>query len=203
MKPLLIKNARIVNEGRIQEGDVLIKGSRIEKVSASIMVEGAVTEIDAHGKFLIPGAIDDQVHFREPGLTHKGTISSESRAAAAGGITSFIEQPNTVPNAVTLDILEEKYEIAKRTAHVNYSFMLGATNNNIDEVKALNPETIAGVKIFMGSSTGNKLLQRRVCTIFGSAMRIIRKKAILSSGTLPLRPRRTAMHYGPRFTMGG
>ena len=160
MKPLLIKNARIVNEGRIQEGDVLIKGSRIEKVSASIMVEGAVTEIDAHGKFLIPGAIDDQVHFREPCLTHKGTISSESRAAAAGGITSFIEQPNTVPNAVTLDILEEKYEIAKRTAHVNYSFMLGATNNNIDEVKALNPETIAGVKIFMGSSTGNMLVDQ-------------------------------------------
>ncbi len=158
MKSFLIKNARIVNECEIREGDVLIKNGRIESIGSMLQRRENVVEVDARETFLIPGAIDDQVHFREPGLTHKGTIYSESRAAAAGGITSFIEQPNTVPNAVTLEILEQKYAIAKERSHVNYSFMLGATNDNIDQVKALNPETIAGVKIFMGSSTGNMLV---------------------------------------------
>lgn len=158
MKPILIKNARIVNEGMTIEGDVLIRDRRIDKVGGSISHDGAVVEIDANGRILMPGAIDDQVHFREPGLTHKGTIATESRAAAAGGITSFIEQPNTVPNAVTLELLEQKFDIAARDSHVNYSFMLGATNNNLEEVKALNPQNTAGIKIFMGSSTGNMLV---------------------------------------------
>ncbi len=158
MKPFLIKNARIVNEGRTTEGDVLIRSNRIERIGGEIAIAGAVEEIDANGKILMPGAIDDQVHFREPGLTHKGNIASESRAAAAGGITSFIEQPNTVPNAVTIDRLEEKFAIAAQTSHVNYSFMLGATNDNLEEIKALNPLNTAGIKIFMGSSTGNMLV---------------------------------------------
>lgn len=154
----LIKNARIVNEGRITEGDVLIEQGMIAKIANVISAQPNCNIIDAEGNFLIPGAIDDQVHFREPGLTHKGDIASESRAAVAGGITSFIEQPNTVPNAVTHEILEEKYAIASEKAYANYSFMLGGTNNNIEEIKKTNPKTIAGIKVFMGSSTGNMLV---------------------------------------------
>jgi dihydroorotase len=114
--------------------------------------------IDAQGNYLIPGAIDDQVHFREPGLTHKGDIASESRAAVAGGITSFIEQPNTVPNAVTQELLEQKYQLAAESSYANYSFMMGATNNNLEEVLKTNPANVAGIKIFLGSSTGNMLV---------------------------------------------
>jgi len=159
MNTVLIKNARIVNEGVIFEGDVLIEGEYIVEVDDRISPKSANCRIiDAEGNFLIPGAIDDQVHFREPGLTHKGDIESESRAAVAGGITSFIEQPNTVPNAVTHEILEQKYARAEEVSFANYSFMLGATNDNLEEVKKTDPKNVAGIKIFLGSSTGNMLV---------------------------------------------
>ena len=176
MNTVLIKNARIVNEGVIFEGDVLIEGEFIVEIGESISPKTANCKIiDAEGNFLIPGAIDDQVHFREPGLTHKGDIASESRAAVAGGITSFIEQPNTVPNAVTHEILEEKYKIAAATSYANYSFMLGATNDNIDEVIKTDPKTVAGIKIFLGSSTGNMLVDNDAALekIFAAAPTLI------------------------------
>ncbi|MBP4138104.1 dihydroorotase [Flavobacterium geliluteum] len=159
MNRILIKNAKIVNEGSIFEGDVLIENDLIVEVADSISLKTSdCIVIDAEGNYLMPGAIDDQVHFREPGLTHKGDIESESRAAVAGGITSFIEQPNTVPNAVTQEILEEKYQIAAFKSFANYSFMMGATNDNLEEVLKTNPRNVAGVKIFLGSSTGNMLV---------------------------------------------
>lgn len=161
MNRILIKNAKIVNEGSIFEGDVLIENDLIVEVSDSISLKTSDCKvIDAEGNYLIPGAIDDQVHFREPGLTHKGDIESESRAAVAGGITSFIEQPNTVPNAVTQEILEDKYQIAAEKSFANYSFMMGATNDNLEEVLKTNPKNVAGIKIFLGSSTGNMLVDR-------------------------------------------
>ncbi len=159
MNTVLIKNARIVNEGKIFEGDVLIEGEFIKEIAESISHKSSNCKvIDAEGNYLIPGAIDDQVHFREPGLTHKGNIESESRAAVAGGITSFIEQPNTVPNAVTQELLEDKYQIAAQTSYANYSFMMGGTNNNLEEVLKTNPKNVAGIKLFLGSSTGNMLV---------------------------------------------
>lgn len=159
MNSILIKNAKIVNEGQVFEGDVLIEGELISAIAESISPKSTNTKIiDAEGNFLIPGMIDDQVHFREPGLTHKGDIASESCAAIAGGITSFIEQPNTVPNAVTQEILEQKYQIAAQNSHANYSFMMGATNDNLEEVLKTNPKNVAGIKIFLGSSTGNMLV---------------------------------------------
>jgi dihydroorotase len=158
MNRILIKNARIVNEGTITEGDILIEGKFIKEIADSISAKPDVKVIDAEGNYLIPGAIDDQVHFREPGLTHKGTIESESRAAIAGGVTSFIEQPNTVPNAVTQELLEEKYQKAAETSYANYSFMMGGTNDNLEEVLKTNPKNVAGIKLFLGSSTGNMLV---------------------------------------------
>ena len=159
MNRVLIRNAKIVNEGIIFEGDVLIEDELIVEIADSISVKSSTTKIiDAEGSFLIPGAIDDQVHFREPGLTHKGDIASESRAAVAGGITSFIEQPNTIPNAITQEILEQKYQIASQDSYANYSFMMGVTNNNLEEVLKTNPKNVAGIKIFLGSSTGNMLV---------------------------------------------
>ncbi|PKP17875.1 MAG: dihydroorotase [Bacteroidetes bacterium HGW-Bacteroidetes-23] len=158
MKRILIKNAKIVNEGKIFEGDLLIENQLIVEIEDSISAKPDYKVIDAEGNFLIPGAIDDQVHFREPGLTHKGDIASESRAAVAGGITSFIEQPNTVPNAVTQELLEQKYQIAAETSHANYSFMMGGTNDNLEEVLKTNPRNVAGIKLFLGSSTGNMLV---------------------------------------------
>ena len=159
MNRILIKNAKIVNEGSIFEGDLLIENDLIVEISDSISLKSSnCIVIDAEGNYLMPGAIDDQVHFREPGLTHKGDIESESRAAVAGGITSFIEQPNTVPNAVTQEILEEKYQIASKKSYANYSFMMGATNDNLEEVLKTNPKNVAGIKIFLGSSTGNMLV---------------------------------------------
>jgi dihydroorotase len=159
MNRILIKNAKIVNEGTIFVGDVLIENEFIVEIAESISAKSSDCKIiDAEGNYLIPGAIDDQVHFREPGLTHKGDIESESRAAVAGGITSYIEQPNTVPNAVTQEILEEKYKIAAEKSFANYSFMMGATNNNLTEVLKTNPKNVAGIKIFLGSSTGNMLV---------------------------------------------
>jgi dihydroorotase len=159
MKRILIKNAKIVNEGVIFEGDVLIEDQFIVEIAESISAKsGATTIINADGNYLIPGAIDDQVHFREPGLTHKGDIASESRAAVAGGITSFIEQPNTIPNAVTQELLEQKYQIAAEKSYANYSFMMGGTNNNLEEILKTNPKNVAGIKLFLGSSTGNMLV---------------------------------------------
>jgi dihydroorotase len=161
MNRILIKNAKIVNEGTIFEGDVLIENDLIVEIADSISLKTSdCIVIDAEGNYLMPGAIDDQVHFREPGLTHKGDIESESRAAVAGGITSFIEQPNTVPNAVTQEILEDKYQIAAQKSFANYSFMMGATNDNLEEVLKTNPKNVAGIKIFLGSSTGNMLVDR-------------------------------------------
>lgn len=158
MKGIVIKNARIVNEGQIFEGDVLIQDDLIVEVGENISVKPDYKVIDAEGHYLMPGAIDDQVHFREPGLTHKGDIASESRAAIAGGITSFIEQPNTVPNAVTQELLEEKYQIASQTSYANYGFMMGGTNDNLEELLKTNPKNVPGIKLFLGSSTGNMLV---------------------------------------------
>jgi dihydroorotase len=159
MKSVLIKNARIVNEGKIFNGEVLIENEFIKTIADTINTKDPnCTLIDAKGNYLIPGAIDDQVHFREPGLTHKATIETESRAAVAGGITSFIEQPNTVPNAVTQERLEEKYQIASKTSYANYSFMMGGTNDNLEEILKTNPRNVAGLKLFLGSSTGDMLV---------------------------------------------
>lgn len=155
---ILIKNAQIVNEGKIFKSDILIENDLIAKISESIPEENLDNVINAEGKFLIPGVIDDQVHFREPGLTHKGDIESESKAAIAGGITSFIEQPNTVPNAVTQELLEEKYKIAFEKSYANYSFSMGGTNDNLEEVLKTNPKNVAAIKLFLGSSTGNMLV---------------------------------------------
>lgn len=161
MQKYLIKNIQIVNEGRIVTADILISNERIEKIAPQIEA-GAdnVTEINGEGKYLLPGAIDDQVHFREPGLTHKANIFSESRAAVAGGVTSFMEMPNTVPAALTQDLLEEKYSIGAATSLANYSFFMGTSNDNVDEVLRTNEKRkdICGIKIFMGSSTGNLLV---------------------------------------------
>ncbi len=176
MNTVLIKNAKIVNEGIIFEGDVLIEGEFITEVAESISAKSANCKIiDAQGNYLIPGAIDDQVHFREPGLTHKGDIESESRAAIAGGITSFIEQPNTVPNAVTQELLEEKYQIAAQRSYANYSFMMGGTNTNLEEILKTNPKNVAGIKLFLGSSTGNMLVddEETLEKIFSSTKMLI------------------------------
>ena len=154
----LILNARIVNEGKVIEGDVLIKGRFIEKIGKDLQSQSADKIIDAKGKILIPGAIDDQVHFREPGLTHKATIYTESKAAVAGGVTSFMEMPNTVPPAFTQRLLEDKYEIASQNSLANYSFFIGASNDNLEEVMKTDISKVCGLKIFMGSSTGNLLV---------------------------------------------
>ena len=158
MQIYLIKNIQVVNEGEIKTADVLIKNGRIEKIGSGISTQG--TEINGEGKYLLPGAIDDQVHFREPGLTHKATIYTEAKAAVAGGVTSFMEMPNTVPPAFTLDLLEQKYEIAKNNSLANYSFFIGTSNENADQALKVNDhkKDICGIKIFMGSSTGNLLV---------------------------------------------
>ena len=155
---ILIKNATIVNENKLSESDLLIENDIISRIAKNISEEDADQVIDASGKYLMPGVIDDQVHFREPGLTHKGDIESESRAAVAGGVTSYIEQPNTVPNAVTQELLEEKYQIAAEKSFANYSFSMGGTNDNLEEVLKTNPRNVAAVKLFLGSSTGNMLV---------------------------------------------
>jgi dihydroorotase len=171
----LIKNARMVNEGDIRHGDLLIKHGRIEKIADSIAADGITQILDAQGAWLLPGMIDDQVHFREPGLTYKAGIWSESRAAAAGGITSFMEMPNTKPATVTLQALEDKYAIAAEKSLVNYSFYLGATNDNLDVIRSLKPGTAAGIKIFMGASTGNMLVdnEETLAGIFRDAPTLI------------------------------
>ena len=160
MQKYLFKNILVVNEGKIKCTDVLTVGERIEKIDDNINAKGRVNEITGEGLHLLPGAIDDQVHFREPGLTHKATIYSESKAAVAGGVTSFMEMPNTIPNALTLNLLEDKYNTAAQTSLANYSFFMGVSNNNGDEVLRANnfKNDICGLKIFMGSSTGNMLV---------------------------------------------
>ncbi len=154
---ILLKSPTIINEGRRFVADVLIKNGRIERVDQEINTP-ADREINAEGLLLLPGLIDDQVHFREPGLTHKATIYTESRAAVAGGITSFMEMPNTVPNTLTQGLLQDKYDIAAKHSAANYSFYMGASNDNIDEVLKTNASEVCGVKVFMGSSTGNMLV---------------------------------------------
>jgi len=157
-KSILLKSGTIVNEGKQIVADILIKNGRIEKIASSIEANNNYNVIDLEGKYVLPGCIDDQVHFREPGLTHKGNIFTESRAAVAGGITSFMEMPNTVPNALTQELLEDKYQIGAKSSLANYSFFMGASNENIEEVLKTNGENVCGVKIFMGSSTGNMLV---------------------------------------------
>src|SRR6267154_644970 len=158
MNSTLILNAKVVNEGKVFESDVFIRHQRIEKIGKDLLSQKAEKVVDANGKFLLPGAIDDQVHFREPGLTHKGTIHSESRAAVAGGVTSFMEMPNTIPPVFTQALLEDKYRIASKDSLANYSFFIGAANDNLDEVLKTDIKNICGLKIFMGSSTGNLLV---------------------------------------------
>lgn len=157
MSSILIKNATVVNENKQFTADVLVKDGFIEKIDSSINAVADI-EINAEGKYLLPGCIDDQVHFREPGLTHKANIASESAAAVAGGITSFMEMPNTVPNTLTQDLLADKYQIASQSSLANYSFFMGAGNDNLEEVLKTNTRNVCGVKVFMGSSTGNMLV---------------------------------------------
>lgn len=158
MADILFKEAHVVNRGKITESDILVRQGRIERVEASISVPFSVQEVACNGMYLIPGIIDDQVHFREPGLEHKANIYSESRAGIAGGITSFMEMPNTKPPAVTQELLSQKYEIGAKNAWANYSFFMGATNDNIDEVLKTDTRKVCGIKVFMGSSTGNMLV---------------------------------------------
>nr|MBP6620229.1 amidohydrolase family protein [Leadbetterella sp.] len=170
MSSSLILNAKVVNEGKIQELDVFIKNGKIEKIGKDLSHIIANEIIDAEGLYLIPGIVDDQVHFREPGLTHKATIESESRAALAGGTTSFMEMPNTVPNALTQELLEDKYQIAARSSWTNYSFFMGGSNDNYDEAMRTDLSQVCGLKLFMGSSTGNMLVdnEKTLESIFGN-----------------------------------
>ncbi len=176
-QPLLIKNATLINEGRQWHADVYIRNGRIDKIADQINPKGDFTEINAAGKWLMPGVIDDQVHFREPGLTHKATIGSEARAAVAGGTTSFMEMPNTNPPATTQELLEQKYDRGAATSVANYSFFMGVANDNVEEVLKTNAKKrdVCGIKIFMGSSTGNMLVDNYVTLnrIFGDTEMLI------------------------------
>jgi len=174
-KSILIRNATIVNENKSFKGDVLIENEHIKKISTFITVDNSVEIIDAKESYLIPGFIDDQVHFREPGLTHKANISTESKAAIAGGITTFIEMPNTTPQATTQALLEDKFAIAAKDSYANYSFMFGGTNDNLGELLKTDPKKVAGIKLFLGSSTGNMLVDDEAVLekIFSSTKMII------------------------------
>ena len=174
-KLTLIKNAKIVNENTTFLGDVLIENEIIKEISSDIKATENTQLIDAKGAYLIPGFIDDQVHFREPGLTHKANIASESKAAIAGGITTFIEMPNTVPQATTQNLLEDKFKIAAKDSYANYSFMFGGTNDNLEELLKTDPKKVAGIKLFLGSSTGNMLVDNEAVLekIFSSTKMII------------------------------
>ncbi len=158
MGKLLIKNATVINEGNVLNEDILIEGDLITSISKKIQIDSDTQVIDAHGLILIPGMIDDQVHFREPGLTHKGNILSESKAAIAGGVTSYIEMPNTSPNTTTVEEFNKKMSIASINSYSNFSFMFGGTNDNLDEIKKIDPTEVAGIKLFLGSSTGKMLI---------------------------------------------
>ena len=174
-KSILIKNAKIVNENNTFLSDVLIENDIIKEIATGIKATDITEIINANGKYLIPGFIDDQVHFREPGLTHKANIATESRAAVAGGITTFIEMPNTVPQATTQKLLEDKFTIAAKDSYANYSFMFGGTNDNLDELLKTDPKKVAGIKLFLGSSTGNMLVDDEAVLekIFSSTKMII------------------------------
>ena len=158
MPNYLIRNAQLINEGQIIYADLRVESGFIVEIDQSVSARAGDVVIDAAGQYLLPGVIDDQVHFREPGLTHKATIGSESRAGVAGGVTTFMEMPNTVPNALTQNLLQDKYNIAEQTSSANYSFFMGASNDNLDEVLRTDPASVCGVKVFMGSSTGNMLV---------------------------------------------
>lgn len=161
MKSILISGANIVNEGKITRSDILVKDGLIYNLGKDLSEFEADIHIDASGKYVFPGLIDDQVHFREPGLTHKADIYSESKAAVAGGITSFMEMPNTVPQTITIELLEEKFKLASEKSLANYSFFFGATNDNLDEILKVDPENVCGIKVFQGSSTGNMLVDNQ------------------------------------------
>lgn len=158
MRDIIFKEARIINRGKITEGDLWVRNEKIERIDPHIQLKGRTTEIAVNGRHLMPGVIDDQVHFREPGLEHKATIFSESRAGIAGGVTTFMEMPNTKPPALTQKLLEDKYRIASTNAWGNYSFFMGTSNDNLDEILKTDPANVCGVKVFMGSSTGNMLV---------------------------------------------
>ena len=161
IKSTLIKNVKIVNEGKIFKGDIRIKQEKISLIAPSIPLTQDENVVDGDNKYLIPGLIDDQVHFREPGLTHKGDIYTESGAAVAGGITSFIEMPNTNPQTTTMEKIDQKLEIASRNSAANYGFMFGGTNTNLEEIKKIDENKVAGLKLFLGSSTGNMLVNKK------------------------------------------
>ena len=175
MSSILILNAQVVNEGKVQVADILVKDGFIDQIGTNLSGISADKTIDATGKYLLPGVIDDQVHFREPGLTHKACIHSEARAGVAGGVTTFMEMPNTVPNALTQELLQDKYDIAARTSLANYSFYMGASNDNIEEVLKTNIQNICGIKVFMGSSTGNMLVdnEKTLTNIFSNSPTLI------------------------------
>lgn len=175
MSTFIIRNAQVVNEGRTSAADVLVKDGLIERIAPAIEVEEVVKEVNAVGRYLLPGVIDVHVHFRQPGLTEKATIATESRAAVAGGVTSIMEMPNTKPLTVTLERLEEKFELAKGHSATNYSFYLGATNDNLEELKRADSSRMAGIKVFMGSSTGNMLVddEQMLERIFGECDNLI------------------------------
>lgn len=172
---LLIKNARLFNEGKAEEMDLLIEGERIARIEKSLSQRNGERIIDASGLWLLPGVIDDQVHFREPGLTHKGDLYTEAKAAVAGGTTSFIEQPNTQPQATRVDLVEEKYQLAAQKSLANFGFNIGATNQNLEDLKQVKPGQFPGVKVFMGSSTGNMLVNnlKALEGIFGELDQLI------------------------------
>jgi dihydroorotase len=174
MSKFLIKNAIIVNENKQIESDVFIENDIIKKIASNISDANA-TVIDAAGKYLLPGIIDNQVHFREPGLTHKGTIATESRAAVAGGITTYMEQPNTNPQTTTIAKLEEKHALGAESSFANYSFLFGGTNDNLEEIKKLDKNACSGIKLFLGSSTGNMLVDNEevIEKIFSNTQMVI------------------------------
>ncbi|MHA7100371.1 dihydroorotase [Roseivirga pacifica] len=175
MASILILNGTVVNENRIFEADIFVKDGLIEAIGKDLQYKAADQVIDATGLHIVPGLIDDQVHFREPGLTHKAELYTESRAAVAGGVTSFMEMPNTVPNTLTQELLQEKYDRAAQASLANYSFFMGASNDNLDEVLKTNPKDVCGVKVFMGSSTGNMLVdnQKTLEGIFANSPTLI------------------------------
>lgn len=201
MSKLLIRNARLVNEGQIIETDVLIENGFISQIKSGLSDRDVNRVIEANGQYLLPGVIDDQVHFREPGLTHKATIQSEARAAVAGGVTSFMEMPNTVPNALTQDLLADKYAIAAQTSLANYSFFMGASNNNLDEVLRTDPKTVCGIKVFMGSSTGNMLVDNEqvLDSLFSQSPMLIATHCE-DEATIRANTERYKAEYGDRAT---
>ena len=200
MSSILIKSATLVNEGQTFVADVFIKNGLIEQIGTSLTL-AADKEINAEGLHLFPGCIDDQVHFREPGLTHKADIYTESRAAIAGGITSFMEMPNTVPNTLTQELLEDKYRIAQRSSAANYSFFMGAGNNNIEEVLKTEPGNVCGIKVFMGSSTGNMLVdnEKTLEGIFSQAPMLVATHCE-DEATIRANTERFKAQYGDKLT---